>query len=299
MISIDPHTVSTAELHAHMLSSVAPRPICFASTIDNNGISNLSPYSFFNAFGSNPPTLIFSPARRVRDNTIKHTLENIMANMEVCINVVNYDMVQQVSLASCEYPKGTDEFVKAGFTKEASVKIKPFRVKESPVQIECIVKQVIETGQEGGAGNLVICEIVMMHIRESIINAKGVIDQNKIDLVGRLGADTYVRASGLALFDVEKPNKNRGIGIDALPESIRNSHILSANNLGQLANVEKLPNSEEVEMVNNNSEIRNLIYRLETDPENLEIQLHMKAKQLLDAGNVVEAWMLLLIKMEK
>ena len=208
-------------------------------------------------------------------------------------------MVQQVSLASCEYPKGTDEFVKAGFTKEASVKIKPFRVKESPVQIECIVKQVIETGQEGGAGNLVICEIVMMHIRESIINAKGVIDQNKIDLVGRLGADTYVRASGLALFDVEKPNKNRGIGIDALPESIRNSHILSANNLGQLANVEKLPNSEEVEMVNNNSEIRNLIYRLETDPENLEIQLHMKAKQLLDAGNVVEAWKLLLIKMEK
>jgi flavin reductase (DIM6/NTAB) family NADH-FMN oxidoreductase RutF len=299
MLSIDPNEIPISELHAYMLASVAPRPICFASTLDKNGNPNLSPFSFFNAFGSNPPTLIFSPARRVRDNTIKHTLENVYQTNEVCINVVSYDMVQQVSLASCEYPKGVDEFLKAGFTKEPSVKIKPFRVKESPVQMECIVKQVIETGTEGGAGNLIICEIVMMHIRENILNANRRIDQNKIDLVGRLGGDTYVRASGAALFDIEKPNRNKGIGIDALPESIRNSHILSGNNLGQLANVEKLPTHDEIEKVYNNSEIRNLIYRLETDPENLQVQLHTKAKQLLDIGNVAEAWKILLIEEEK
>lgn len=299
MLSIEPNQIPTSELHAYMLASVAPRPICFASTIDKKGNANLSPFSFFNAFGSNPPTLIFSPARRVRDNTIKHTLENVYETMEVCINVVSYDMVQQVSLASCEYPKDADEFLKAGFTKEPSVKIKPFRVKESPVQMECIVKQVIETGTEGGAGNLIICEIVMMHIRENILNANRRIDQNKIDLVGRMGADTYVRASGAALFDVEKPNKNKGIGIDALPESIRNSHIFTGNNLGQLANVEKLPTPDEVEKVFNNSEIRNLIYRLETDPENLQVQLHTRAKQLLDIGNVTEAWKILLIEEER
>lgn len=296
MLSISPDSIPTAELHAFMLASIAPRPICFASTIDKQGHANLSPFSFFNAFGSNPPTLIFSPARRVRDKSIKHTLENVYETMEVCINVVTYDMVQQVSLSSCEYEKGVDEFIKAGFTKEPSVKIKPFRVKESPVQMECIVKQVIEDGQEGGAANLVICEIVMMHINESVLNANGKIDQNKIDLVGRLGADSYVRASGTALFDVEKPNRNKGIGIDALPERIRNSHILSGNNLGQLGNIERLPSPEEVEQMNNNSEIRNLIYRLETDPENLEVQLHSKAKQMLDAGNVADAWKVLMLR---
>ncbi len=296
MLSIEPNQIPTSAFHAFMLASIAPRPICFASTISKDGKPNLSPFSFFNAIGSNPPTLIFSPARRVRDNTIKHTLENVYATMEVCINVVSYDMVQQVSLASCDYEEGVDEFLKAGFTKESSLKIKPFRVKESPVQIECVVKQVIETGIEGGAGNLVICEIVMMHIKETILNAKGGIDQNKIDLVGRLGADSYVRASGNALFDVEKPNRNKGMGIDALPERIRNSQILSGNNLGQLGNVQKLPTPEEIELMHNNSEIRNLLYRLETDPENLEIQLHIKAKQLLDSGQVAEAWKILLIK---
>jgi flavin reductase (DIM6/NTAB) family NADH-FMN oxidoreductase RutF len=295
MLTIDPHALPTAELHAYLLSAVAPRPICFASTVDAKGNPNLSPFSFFNAFGSNPTTLIFSPARRVRDNTTKHTLENVKETMEVCINVVSYDMVQQVSLASCEYEKGVDEFLKAGLTKEPSVKIKPFRVKESPVQMECKVRQVIETGDQGGAANLIICEILLMHIKESVLNANGKIDQNKIDLVGRMGADHYVRASGAALFDVEKPNKNKGIGIDAMPEIIRHSHILTGNNLGQLGNVEQLPSAEEIEHMNNNSEIRNLLYRLEGDPENLEIQLHTKAKQLLDTGQVADAWKVLLI----
>ncbi|MCX6188499.1 MAG: flavin reductase family protein [Bacteroidetes bacterium] len=296
MLSFEPNQIPTREFHAYMLASIAPRPICFASTMSKEGKPNLSPFSFFNAFGSNPPILIFSPARRVRDNTIKHTLINVYDTMEVCINMVSYDMVQQMSLASCEYEAGVDEFIKAGFTKEKSVKIKPFRVMESPVQLECIVKQVIETGKEGGAGNLIICEIVMMHIKESILTADRKIDQNKIDLVGRLGVDSYVRASGNAVFEVEKPNRNKGIGIDALPENIRHSHILSGNNLGQLGNVEKLPSHEEIEEVHNNSEIRNLIFRLEADPENLEIQLHTKAKQLLDSGNVAEAWKILLVR---
>jgi flavin reductase (DIM6/NTAB) family NADH-FMN oxidoreductase RutF len=296
MKSIIPGQVPTAELHAYMLSAIAPRPICFASTMDKNGKPNLSPFSFFNAFGSNPPTLIFSPARRVRDNTIKHTLENVYETMEVCINVVSYDMVQQTSLASCEYGKEVDEFVKAGFTKLASEKIKPFRVKESPVQMECRVKQVIETGEHGGAANLIICEILVMHISETVLNENGKIDQQKIDLVGRLGADFYVRASGPALFEVEKPNKELGIGVDAIPEEIRLSPVLTGNNLGQLGNVKQLPSPEEVEQMLNNSEIRNMIYRLENDKENLQVQLHIKAKQLLDAGHVHDAWRVLLIR---
>jgi flavin reductase (DIM6/NTAB) family NADH-FMN oxidoreductase RutF len=294
--TIIPGQVPTGELHAYMLSAVAPRPICFASTLDKNGKANLSPFSFFNAFGSNPPTLIFSPARRVRDNSIKHTLENVYETMEVCINVVSYDMVQQVSLASCEYGKDVDEFVKSGFTKMRSEKIKPWRVKESPVQLECVVKQVIETGDKGGAANLIICEILVMHISENILNEKGNIDQHKIDLVGRLGGDFYVRASGAALFEVEKPSRNLGIGVDALPENIRLSPILTGNNLGQLGNAEKIPADAEVEQMLNNSEIRNMIYRLENDRENLLMQLHSKAKQLLDAGHVQEAWKVLLLE---
>jgi hypothetical protein len=216
--------------------------------------------------------------------------------MEVCINVVSYDMVQQTSLASCEYGKEVDEFEKAGFTKLASEKIKPWRVKESPVQMECRVKQVIETGDQGGAANLIICEILVMHISELILNEKGKIDQQKIDLVGRLGADYYVRASGAALFEVEKPNKNLGIGVDALPETIKLSPVLTGNNLGQLGNAEQLPGRDEVEQLYNNSEIRNMIYRLENDKENLQMQLHIKAKQLLDAGHVNEAWKVLLLE---
>lgn len=277
-MKIIPGEVPTGKLHGYMLSAIAPRPIAFASTIDSEGNSNLAPYSFFNAFGSNPTTLIFSPARRVRDNTIKHTLENVMENSEVVINVVNYAMVQQMSLASCEYPKGISEFVKAGFTPIASEKIKPFRVAESPVQFECKVREVIETGNEGGAGNLIICEILVMHINDNVLNDNLQIDANKIDLVARMGGDLYCRATGNALFEVEKPNIKLGIGIDQLPFEIRNSAILSGNDLGMLANVETMPVVEKSNSYANTS---------------IE-QKHSLAKQLLAEKNVIEAWKILM-----
>lgn len=281
MLEIIPGQVPTAKLHGYMLSAVAPRPICFASTVDAQGNVNLSPYSFFNAFGSNPTTLIFSPARRVRDNTIKHTLENIYETMEVCINVVTYEMVQQASLASTEYEKGVNEFVKAGFTELASDIIKAPRVKESPVQIECKVREVIETGQEGGAGNLVVCEILKMHISEDVLGDDGTIDQHKIHLVSRLGKNWYGKAYGDALFEVEKPLVTKGIGVDAIPQEIRLSNVLTGNNLGQLGNVEHLPSADEVAAYHQQHNV----------PKGQE---HEMAKTLLDEGKTNEAWMVLL-----
>lgn len=295
MLSIVPGEISTNKLHAYMLSSIAPRPICFASTVDKDGNVNLSPFSFFNAFGSNPSTLIFSPARRVRDNTIKHTLENVLETMEVCINVVNYDMVWQMSLASTEYEKGVNEFKKAGFTELPSDLIRAPRVKESPVQFECKVRQVIETGNEGGAGNLIICEILKMHISETVLDAEGHIDQNKIQLVARLGGDWYAKAFGDALFEIEKPTRNKGIGVDQIPESIRLSTVLTGNNLGQLGNVEQLPTPEEIKFFTENAEAyKNLIVRFGIDPESLEYERHLLAKDYLLIGDVKSAWMVLL-----
>ncbi len=295
MITIDPKEIKTGQFHAHMLSAVAPRPIAFASTIDQHGKPNLSPYSFFNAFGSKPPTLIFSPARRVRDNTIKHTLENIYETMEVVINVVSYEMVQQASLSSCEFPKGVSEFVKAGFTPIESKLIKPFRVKESPVQFECKVKQVIETGQEGGAGNLVICEILLMHINENVMDENGKIDQHKIDLVARCGYDWYCRASGPALFEVAKPNLKLGIGIDQIPASILDSDVLSGNDLGQLANIESLPTQEAINQFAEMSEIKKLLSVFQSNPANAKFALHLAAKELIKAKKIEDAWKLLLM----
>lgn len=283
MLEIIPGQVPTAKLHGYMLSAIAPRPICFASTVDAEGNVNLSPYSFFNAFGSNPTTLIFSPARRVRDNTIKHTLENIYETMEVCINVVTYEMVQQTSLASTEYEKGVNEFVKAGFTELASDLIKAPRVKESPVQIECKVRQVIETGDQGGAGNLIICEILKMHINEDVLGDDGTIDQHKIHLVSRLGKNWYGKAFGDALFEVEKPLVTKGIGVDAIPQEIRLSTVLTGNNLGQLGNVEHLPTDEEIAAYQ----------QLHSIPKE---QAHQIAKTLLDEGKTNEAWMVLLAR---
>ncbi len=296
MKTIDPENIKTGQLHAHMLSAVAPRPIALASTIDKNGNPNLSPFSFFNAFGSKPPTLIFSPARRVRDNTIKHTLENVYETMEVVINVVTYAMVQQASLSSCEYPKGVNEFEKAGFTPVPSLKIKPFRVKESPVTFECIVKQVIETGHEGGAGNLVICEIILMHINECVLNEQGLIDQQKIDLVARCGQNLYCRASGTALFEVEKPNLKMGIGIDQIPVDIRNSEILSGNDLGQLGNVEVLPDNETINSFLQIPEIRDFFETIKANPTNASLAKHLAAKELIKAGKIQDAWVILLTK---
>ncbi len=291
-MEIIPGQIKTAELHRYLLAAVAPRPICFASTIDTDGNANLSPYSFFNVFGSNPTTLIFSPARKVRDNSIKHTLQNIYDTREVVINVVNYSMVHQASLSSCEYPKGVDEFEKSGFTKIASQKIRPYRVQESPVQMECIVRDIIETGTEGGAGNLVICEIVLMHIHDEVLDPVTLqIDPNKIDLVARMGGDFYCRASGTAVFEVEKPNMKLGIGIDQLPAEIKNSPILTGNNLAQLANVYELP------MVDNTFEddgLKQIIQYYSVNPSEMENEIQRYAKKLLDAGKVDEAWQVLL-----
>ena len=277
-----------------MLSAIAPRPIAFASTIDKDGNPNLSPFSFFNAFGSHPPIVVFSPARRVRDNTTKHTLQNVYEVKEVVINVVNYAMVQQASLASTEYAKGVNEFVKSGFTPVASEMIKPFRVKESPVQMECKVLNVIETGQEGGAANLVVCEILLMHISEDVLTEDKKIDQHKIDLVARLGFDWYCRASGNALFEVPKPNIKIGIGYDQIPEKIRRSKLLSGNDLGKLGNIEIVPTKEEVETFRQSEPVKSMLARFINDPGELEVHSHQLAKALIDKGEVHEAWKVLL-----
>lgn len=277
-----------------MLASIAPRPIAFASTIDMDGKPNLAPFSFFNAFGSNPPVVVFSPARRVRNNTIKHTLENIYETKEVVINVVNYAMVRQTSLASSEYPKGVNEFDKAGFTPVPSQIVKPFRVKESPVQMECKVLEVKETGSLGGAANLIICEILLMHIDDTILTPDAKIDPNKIDLVARMGGNLYCRASGAALFEVAKPLSVPGIGIDNLPESIRHSHILTGNNLGQLGNVNMLPDENSVHEYSRKDFMKELFKRFGHDKNLLREKLHELAKTLLDKDHVDEAMLVLL-----
>lgn len=286
MLSINPKEISTSKLHGYLLGAIAPRPIAFASTIDTKGNPNLSPYSFFNVFGSNPPTLIFSPARRVRDNTIKHTLENALETKEVVINVVNYAIVQQMSLSSTEYVKGVNEFEKAGFTMLKSDFVKPFRVAESPVQFECKVKDVIFTGEEGGAGNLIICEVVKIHIQDAVLDDKGAIDQHKIDLVARAGGNYYTRAKE-GFFEIPKPSANLGIGVDAIPQEIKNSLVLTGNNLGMLGNVGQLPSQESVD--NFAKEHANFI-GLETTKK------HTFAQEYLKENDVESAWKVLLIK---
>lgn len=279
MLTITPKDTPLKDLHQYLLGSVAPRPICFASTVDENGNPNLSPFSFFNIFGSNPPIAIFSPARSGRTKETKHTHQNVLQVPEVVINVVNYSMVQQASLASGEYDKDVNEFVKSGFTPIKSKIVRPYRVKESPVQMECEVLGVKETGEEGGAGNLIICEIILIHINEDVLNEEKRIDPNKIDLVGRMMGNTYCRASGSALFEVVQPGHNIGIGIDSIPVSIKASKVLTGNNLGQLGSVTKLPDM--------NGYVSTEKY---SDAE----ALHTAAKKLLDASKVEDAWKLLL-----
>lgn len=288
MLSIDPKEVKTPVLHSYLLGAVAPRPIAFASTVDKDGNPNLAPFSFFNVFSANPPIAIFSPARSGRTGQTKHTFDNIKEVPEVVINVVNYNMVQQVSLASTEYPKGTNEFLKAGFTPIASEKVRPFRVKESPAQLECIVREVIELGGHGGAGNLVICEVVMMHVSEDVLDEHKNIDPNKIDLVARMGGNWYSRSNGSALFEVAKPLMNLGIGIDQIPAAIRNSTVLTGNNLGQLGNVEKLPAQEDIEAYRNSEVMKQLANAGSAE------ELHRIAKGLLDENKPEEAWKVLL-----
>ena len=284
MLTIHPKDTPTAKLHGYLLSAVAPRPIALASTIDQDGNPNVSPFSFFNVFSANPPVLIFSPARRVRDNTTKHTLENAKATGEVVINVVNHDIVQQTSLSSTEYDEGVNEFIKAGFTMLASDKVKPFRVKESPVQLECKVLEIKELGNQGGAGNLIICEVVCMHIDENVLDENGSIDQVKLDLVARAGGSYYSRARD-SFFEIPKPILQKGIGVDTLPEEVRDSEVLTGNNLGQLANVEFLPSEIDVNKF------------MQDNPEYMTSKINEKhkfAQEFLQKNDVESAWKVLL-----
>lgn len=286
MLSIDPANISTAKLHSYLLSAVAPRPIAFASTIDTKGNPNLSPFSFFNVFSANPPIMIFSPARRVRDNTTKHTLENVIQIKEVVINVVNHAIVQQMSLASTEYGKGINEFEKAGFTMLKSDIVKPFRVAESPIQFECKINEIIALGDKGGAGNLIICEVLKMHISDEVLTEDGSVDQHKLDLVARAGGSYYSRANK-GFFEIPKPLTTLGIGFDTIPEVIKKSNTLSGNNLGMLANVDALPNEQDVD--NFLKDNRQFI-GLKTEEK------HKFAKQFLAKNDVESAWKVLLIK---
>lgn len=294
MKTIDPKEVSTAQLHSYLLGAIAPRPIAFASTIDSKGNVNLSPFSFFNVFGSNPPILVFSPSRRVRDNTTKHSLDNVKEIPEVVINIVNYAMVEQMSLASTEYEKGVNEFVKSGFTEAPSLTVTPPRVKESPVAFECKVREVIPVGDGGGSANLVICEVVMIHINDAILGENGQIDPFKLDAVARMGGDWYCRANGNSLFEIVKPIRNKGIGVDSIPEAIRFSSVLSGNNLGRLGNVESLPTQEEIADFGNDPRIVEMKQRFIHDPESFVFHLHEYAKEILEQGNVETAWKILL-----
>ncbi|WP_397302688.1 MULTISPECIES: flavin reductase family protein [Nonlabens] len=283
-MKLDPKDTKTAHLHSVMLGAVQPRPIAFASTIDEDGNVNLSPYSFFNVFSANPPIMIFSPARRVRDNSIKHTLINARATGEVVINIVNYDIVQQMSLSSTEYGADVDEFVKSGLTAVASDMIAPPRVAESPVQFECKVKEIVELGQEGGAGNLIICEVVMVHVNDKVLDEDGKIDQVKIDTVARMGGNWYCRSKD-AMFEVPKPLATLGVGVDALPDHARNSTILTGNDLGKLGNIEAIPDRESV-----------IAY---AKAEKLSIldnkEKHIRAQELILEGNIIDAWKIILL----
>jgi flavin reductase (DIM6/NTAB) family NADH-FMN oxidoreductase RutF len=291
MWSALPEELSPQRLHQLLLGSIGPRPIAFASTVDTEGKPNLSPFSFFNVFGVNPTTLIFSPSRRGRDNTTKDTLDNVKVVPEVVINMVTYDMVHQASLASSEYPKGVDEFVKAGFRKIKSDLVRPFRVGESPVQLECRVRQVIETGDGGGAANLVVCEILKMHINEEVMAPDGLIDQQKIRLVGRMGRDWYCTGFGNSLFQVEKPLARPGIGIDALPENIRFNRHLTGNDLGRLGNVHQLPTEEEIR----NLSLMPDIALIMANPDSRNDLLLELAKDLLEKGSPEEALKVLML----
>ena len=292
MMTIDPKEIPVAKLHGYLLGAVAPRPIALVSTVDAEGRDNLSPFSFFNVFSANPPIAIFSPARRGRDNTTKHTYENVKVHAECVINIVNYEMVQQMSLSSTEYPAGVSEFVKSGLTPLDSVKISPKRVAESPVQLECQVQQVIELGKEGGAGNLIVCHIVQIHIAEDVIDANGRIDPYLIDQVSRMGGDWYSRAR-LGMFEVPKPLERCGIGVDQLPSDIRFSKVLTGNHLGMLGNTEQMPNETDVNEYKL-TELSELFLELSDDAEGLERALHQRAAVLLNQNKIQEAWMTLL-----
>lgn len=283
--TINPKEVSTAKFHGLMLGAVAPRPIAFASTVDAEGNVNLSPFSFFNCFSANPPIMIFSPARRVRDNTTKHTLDNVLVHKEVVINIVNHAIVEQMSLSSTEYDQGVNEFIKSGLTQLTSQIVKPPRIKEAPASFECKVIEVKPLGNEGGAGNLIICEVLLMHVDDQVLDRDERIDPYKLDAVARMGGNWYCRAQGEAIFEIPKPINTKGIGVDHIPEHIRNSEVLTGNNLGRLGNIESLPNTNDIKLFGN---------RIDVKEAKREKNLHKLAKQFLEEGDVENAWKVLL-----
>ena len=296
MLTINAAEMGPAQLQNYLQYAIAPRPICFATTIDLAGNVNLSPFSFFNLFSTNPPLCIFSPARRVRDNTTKHSLENILEVKECVINIVNYSMVQQVSLASTDYAKGVNEFDKAGFTMLPSHLVKPPRVAEAPVQLECVVTEVISLGAQPGAGNLILAEIKLIHIKEEILDEDGKIDQVKIDLVARLGGDWYCRVTPENLFQVAKPLTTLGIGVDALPRGVRNSYVLTGNDLGMLGNIQNLPSDEEIDLVRQLPSVKEVLDATIGDAVNRQRELHELAKEMLGQGQVGDALKVVLLE---
>ncbi len=292
-VTFDPKALPIPRVHQLLLGAVGPRPIAFASTIDADGVPNLAPFSFFNVFSANPPILIFSPANSGRTGAPKDTYLNAKAHPEVVINIVNYSMVEQMSLASSPYAKETDEFIKAGFTKVTSDLVKPFRVKEAPAQFECKIIEVKELGDGGGAGNLIICEVVKMHFDPAVLTEEGQVDQFKMDLVSRMGGNWYCRSDKNSMFEITKPITTCGVGYDQLPADILDSTILSANDLGKLAGIEEIPNETDVNEYKL-IELSDLFLSLEDNPQELEINLHQRAKDLLAKNELNEAWMTLL-----
>ena len=295
MLTINVSELSPAQLQNYMQYAIAPRPICFASTVDAQGNVNLSPFSFFNMFSTNPPVCVFSPARRVRDNTTKHTLENILEVPECVINIVNYDMVQQMSLSSTEYGRGINEFEKSGFTMQASQLVKPPRVLEAPVQMGCLVTQVIPLGDQAGAGNLILAEVKLIHIKEEVLDETGKIDQQKMDLVARLGGDWYCRVTPDNLFKVAKPLTTLGIGVDALPETVRYSMELTGNDLGMLGNVEALPSAAEIDDMRMDGAVKEVLDATIGDSGTRTRELHALAKELLRQGRIADALKVVLL----
>ncbi len=293
--SIDPATISMSEMHGYLLNAVAPRPIAFVSSVDADGNVNLSPFSYFNVFSVNPPVMIFSASRRGRDNTIKNTHENLQQVPEAVINLVSYPMVEQMSLASTEYPAGVNEFLKAGLTQIPSEKVKPPRVGESPVSFECVIDDIISLGDEGGAGNLFVSRVVMVHVQTAFLDAEGKPDSAKLDLVGRMGGNWYCRASGEALFEIPKPLRTKGMGIDQLPASIRNSTVLTGNNLGRLGNVEHLPSTEDILNMQSDTTVSQLLRQHAGDLEHRKNALHWYGKTLLEAGDTATAMKIILL----
>ncbi|MBT5403486.1 MAG: flavin reductase family protein [Crocinitomicaceae bacterium] len=293
MLTIDPKEIPVPKLHHYLLGSVGPRPICFASTIDKNGVPNIAPFSFFNVFSANPPIAVFSPARSGRTNQSKDTFNNVTQVPEVVINIVNYNLVHQMTLASSPYGAEIDEFIKSGLTPVPSDKIQPFRIKESPVQMECKVVEIKELGDQGGAGNLIICEIVKIHIDESVLDSNNMVDQEKIDLVARMGGNWYCRANKASMFEIEKPITKCGIGLDSIPVEIIQSTVLSGNDLGQLGGIESLPNETDVNDYKLIT-LSDVFIQYEDDAKSLELELHRLAKKLLENNKIEEAWMALL-----